>query len=80
MKIESQHPATGRPAGARYRLGLPGLIYLAIPCLAVLLLPLYNRSDPQLFGIPFFYWWQILWVPLSGFFLYLAYRRVEKGH
>jgi len=54
-------------------------MYLAIPCLAVLLLPLYNRADPQLFGIPFFYWWQILWVPLSGFFLYLAYRRVEKG-
>jgi hypothetical protein len=27
---------------------------------------LYNRIEPQLFGIPFFYWWQILWVVLTA--------------
>ncbi|MEY2340784.1 DUF3311 domain-containing protein [Acidithiobacillus sp. IBUN Pt1247-S3] len=60
------------------RLGLPGLIYLSIPCIAVLAVPFYNRAIPSLFGIPFFYWWQIVWVPLSGFFIYLAWRRVER--
>lgn len=24
--------------------------------------PLYNRTDPTLFGVPFFYWFQLLWV------------------
>nr|WP_264319191.1 DUF3311 domain-containing protein [Acidithiobacillus montserratensis] len=41
--------------------------------------PFYNRINPELFGIPFFYWWQILWVPLSSVFLYLAYLRLESG-
>ncbi|MBU2753842.1 DUF3311 domain-containing protein [Acidithiobacillus sp. CV18-2] len=59
-------------------LGFWGVLYLSIPCIAVLAVPLYNRATPVLFGIPFFYWWQILWVPLSGFFLYLAWRRVER--
>ncbi len=59
------------------RLGWQGLIYLSIPCIAVLAVPLYNRGSPSLFGIPFFYWWQIVWVPLSGVFLFLAYRRYQ---
>jgi len=24
--------------------------------------PLYNRSEPALGGIPFFYWFQLLWI------------------
>jgi hypothetical protein len=24
--------------------------------------PFYNRAEPTLFGIPFFYWFQMLWV------------------
>ena len=43
---------------------------------AVLLSPaLYNRVEPRLFGIPFFYWFQLLWVilgALSTAVVYLA--------
>ncbi len=43
---------------------------------AVLLWPgLYNRVEPRLFGIPFFYWFQLLWVilgALSTAVVYLA--------
>jgi hypothetical protein len=32
---------------------------LLIPLIAPLLTPLYNRISPELFGIPFFYWYQL---------------------
>ena len=32
---------------------------LIIPIVMPLLVPLYNRVDPKLAGIPFFYWYQM---------------------
>jgi hypothetical protein len=32
---------------------------LVLPLLATLIPPLYNRIDPALFDIPFFYWYQL---------------------
>ena len=32
---------------------------LAIPLIPPLLVPLYNRLEPRLMGIPFFYWYQL---------------------
>ena len=57
-------------------LGWPQVLLLAVPCVAVLVVPFFNRIEPQLWGIPFFYWWQLLWVPLSGVFIALAYKMV----
>lgn len=52
---------------------------LIIPYLAMLWLPSYNRIEPRAFGIPFFYWYQLLWVVLSTLViaavLYLAHMR-----
>jgi len=28
--------------------------------------PFYNKSEPYLGGIPFFYWFQLLWVLISA--------------
>ena len=28
--------------------------------------PLYNRAAPDWMGIPFFYWYQLLWVIIGG--------------
>ena len=33
---------------------------------AVLWPPLYNRSEPAWIGIPFFYWYQLLWVLIAA--------------
>jgi hypothetical protein len=38
---------------------------LAVPLLGLLVPPIYNDIDPTLIGIPFFYWYQLLWVPIS---------------
>ena len=40
-------------------------LLLALPCFGTLYPPLYNRADPALFGLPFFYWYQLAWVPLT---------------
>ena len=38
---------------------------LVLPLLGLLVPPIYNDIDPTLIGIPFFYWYQLLWVPIS---------------
>lgn len=43
----------------------PVYLLLLVPYAAYFWVPFYNRLDPALFGIPFFYWWQILWVILT---------------
>jgi hypothetical protein len=40
-------------------------LLLAVPVLAVLWPPLYNRADPHLFGLPFFYWYQLAVIPVG---------------
>ncbi|MBU6420790.1 MAG: DUF3311 domain-containing protein [Gammaproteobacteria bacterium] len=34
----------------------------AIPYVPVMWVGLYNRTEPALFGIPFFYWFQFVWI------------------
>lgn len=38
---------------------------LLLPYIAILWLPSYNRTEPTAWGVPFFYWYQLLWVVLS---------------
>ena len=40
--------------------------------------PLYNRAEPYLWGIPFFYWFQLLWVIVSAIFTAIVYFAVEE--
>jgi len=53
-------------------------ILLLIPCLAALAVPFYNAVEPTLFGFPFFYWFNLLLVPVSVVFIYAA-DKVESG-
>ncbi len=56
------------------------LIYLLlfVPYIAILWLPFYNRVEPQLDGIPFFYWYQLLWIPLGALILLPIYLSEER--
>ena len=40
------------------------LLLLLIPML-VLYVPFYNSIEPRLFGFPFFYWFQLIWIFVS---------------
>lgn len=37
-------------------------LLLLVQIVMVLWPPLYNRAEPALIGMPFFYWYQLLWV------------------
>jgi len=53
------------------------------PLLALLWVPSYARERPPLIGLPFFYWYQFLWIPLSVLCMIIAYlllyRRTRNG-
>jgi len=49
-------------------------LLLIVPLIGVLIPTFYNRLDPELAGIPFFYWYQTLWIPLSVAITVLVYR------
>lgn len=54
------------------------LLLMALPWVGLLWPPFYARTEPVLWGFPFFYWYQFLWVPLSAVLtgvVYLATRR-----
>lgn len=36
--------------------------------------PLYNRVEPAWAGIPFFYWFQFVWILVTALVTALAYR------
>ncbi|HET7335192.1 MAG TPA: DUF3311 domain-containing protein [Rhizomicrobium sp.] len=52
----------------------PVYLILLIPVFAALWTPFYNRVEPSIAGVPFFYWYQLLWVPLSAIVLFFIYR------
>ena len=49
------------------------LLLLLIPFIAMLWPPFYNFRDPALFGIPFFYWFQLLWVIITAILTAIVY-------
>ena len=67
-----------KPSGKarRRRARWPGLLQL-LPILAILWVPSYNSVEPQLAGIPFFYWYQLLWIIISAALTLLAYVMSE---
>jgi hypothetical protein len=53
-------------------------LLLILPFAGLLFPSLYNRADPALFGLPFFYWYQLAWIPatviLLGIVVYATRR------
>ena len=50
---------------------------LIAPFVAILWIPSYNKVGSTLFGFPFFYWYQLLWVILTALLMVVAYWAVE---
>src|SRR3954463_10489598 len=49
----------------------------AAPFVALLWVSSYAKDEPRLWGFPFFYWYQFLWVLLASLLTYIAYRLVK---
>jgi hypothetical protein len=46
---------------------------LAIPFVAALWVPSYNRIEPALGGVPFFYWYQLAWILIGAAIVLTVY-------
>ncbi len=74
MVQSSSEPAHARPRRSQHR-GIWAVI--AVLLLAVLVatlwVPIYNKTTPVWGGWPFFYWYQLLWVPIVALVSWCAY-------
>jgi len=51
---------------------------LLVPAVVPLLVPLYNKLEPALFGLPFFYWFQMAFVGITVAIVTLVYQATRK--
>jgi hypothetical protein len=49
------------------------LLLLIIPFIVMLWPPFYNYWEPSFIGIPFFYWFQLLWVIITAIITAIVY-------
>ena len=78
MRSASRDPTDPPRAASRPATAISGLYWLfAIPFVATLLPWIYNTDSPELIGIPFFYWYQMAWVPVTVVITVFVYRRTK---
>jgi hypothetical protein len=66
-------------AGGGKRRGFhPVYLCLLLPWVALLWVPSYNSDAPELLGIPFFYWYQMLWILLGSLCILPVYLFEER--
>lgn len=53
---------------------------LFAPFVALLWVGSYDSVEPTLIGLPFFYWYQMLWVPLATVLTCVAYLLVRRDN
>ena len=54
----------------------PLWLLLLLPYVGLLWVPFYNVQKPDLFGFPFFYWYQLAWVPVTSILIWIVYRSI----
>ncbi len=69
---------TPRNARGRWWRILPAACLLA-PYAALLAVPVYASGSPHLFGVPFFYWYQLAWVLLTPVLMTVAYLLARRS-
>jgi uncharacterized BrkB/YihY/UPF0761 family membrane protein len=53
-------------------------VLLTIAIVMPLLVPLYAKEEPAFAGIPFYFWYQFLWIPLAALLTTICYRIVSR--
>ena len=52
-------------------------LLFVLPFVAMLWVSSYNRIEPMVAGIPFYYWYQLLWILIAAVLIGIVYR-VER--
>jgi len=53
-------------------------LLLLVQFVAVLWPPFYNKAEPHWIGMPFFYWYQLLWVIIGAVLTAIVYFATEE--
>jgi uncharacterized membrane protein YhdT len=48
-------------------------LLLVLPFIGLLWVPLYAKKTPEVFGFPFFYWYQFAWVIVAAVLTVIVY-------
>jgi hypothetical protein len=73
--VNKNTPRRRRPSPLWYLL-------LLAPFVAMFWVPSYNRIGPAWGGVPFFYWYQLLWIPIGAgltLIVYFATQSSDRG-
>lgn len=54
-------------------------VLLLAPIVALLWVGSYAKDEPRLWGFPFFYWYQLLWVFIASACTYLSYVLIARA-
>jgi len=54
-------------------------ILLLVPFVGTLWVPFYDSAEPRLGGVPYFYWYQFLWIPIGAAITALVYFATREG-
>jgi len=71
MTPEPEGKVESRPRRRRW------VLLLLLPYLGLCFPIVYARSTPALWGFPFFYWYQLVWVILASALLAIVYRKLK---
>lgn len=55
-------------------------VLLSAALIGTLWVPFYNYLTPKLGGFPFFYWYQLMWVPIVAILCAVAYLLSRLAH
>lgn len=73
--VPADDPATTAGHARRRSVNIrPANWLLLIPLIGTLIPPFYNFKAPTIGGMPFFYWYQLVWIALSVLITFLVYR------
>ena len=53
-------------------------LLLLIPYVAVIWVSSYNKAEPSWAGIPFFYWYQLLWIWIGSALIVIVHLAVNR--
>jgi uncharacterized membrane protein len=73
MKTDAPQPL---PESSATRASPLRILVIFVATLAV---PFFNKANPTLFGFPFFYWYQILCVPIASILIFIVFRAEDNG-
>ena len=69
-------PRETRPRTARWT---AVTVLLLLGVVGTLIVPVYARTGPKWGAFPFFYWYQLAWIPLVAILSTIAYLLVRRS-